>query len=65
MINGDLIKKKRLERGLSQTELARLCGYTDKSMICHLEKGEIDDVPLSKAIQIAKVLKIKPTELCR
>lgn len=65
MINGELIKQKRIERGLSQTELAILCGYEDKSSICRLEKGEQDDIPLSKAVQIAKVLKVKPTELTK
>lgn len=65
MINGDLIKKKRIERGLSQDELAKLCGYADKSVICHLEKGDVNDLPLSKAIQIAKILKVTPTELSK
>ena len=63
MINGELIKQKRLERGLSQNELAALCGYADKSAICKLESGIFEDVPLTKAIKIAQVLKIKPTDL--
>jgi len=65
MINGELIRQKRLERGLSQEELAKICGYADKSVICHLEKGDVNDIPLSKAIQIAKVLKVTPTELTK
>ena len=65
MINGELIKQKRIERKLSQEELAKLCGYTDKSVICHLEKGDINDIPLSKAVQLAKALKVTPTELSK
>lgn len=65
MINGELIKQKRIERKLSQEELAKLCGYADKSVICHLEKGDVNDIPLSKAVQLAKALKVTPTELSR
>lgn len=63
MINGKLIKELRLKRGLSQSELAALAGYYDKSSISKMENGEINDIPLSKAVQIAKVLKVKPTDL--
>ena len=63
MINGELIKQKREEQGLRQDELAKLCGYKNKASICQLEKGYDIDIPLSKAIIIAKVLKIKPTDL--
>lgn len=63
MINGMLIKELRLKRGLSQSELATLCGYYDKSSISRMENGEINDIPLSKAVQLAKVLKVKPTDL--
>lgn len=64
MVNGEFIKAKRQERGLSQIELAKLCGY-DTSTICKLEKGVIEDVPLSKAVQLAKALKVKPTDLIK
>ncbi len=63
MINGELIKQKRLERGLSQQELAILCGYNDKSAICKIETGCVEDIPLTKAIKMAQILKVKPTEL--
>lgn len=65
MINGELIKKKRIEKGLTQPELAKLCGYQNRASICMLEKGDIEDLPLSKAIVLAKVLGIKPTELTK
>ena len=36
------IKKYRLENGWTQTELANKVGYSDKSMISKIEKGEVD-----------------------
>ena len=65
MINGELIRKRRIELGISQAELAEKCGYSDKSAICHLEKGEIDDLPLTKAVLLSRALKILPTQLAK
>lgn len=36
------IKRLRIENGLTQTELAYLIGYSDKSMISKIERGLID-----------------------
>ena len=36
------IKKLREERGLSQDALAKLTGYTDRSSITKIEKGQVD-----------------------
>lgn len=36
------IKQLREEKGLSQDELARLTGYTSRSSIAKIEKGEVD-----------------------
>ena len=38
----DNIKRRRKELGLTQTELAQKVGYTSKSTISRVEKGEID-----------------------
>lgn len=65
MVNGDIVKQRRLELGYSQTELAERCGYASKTFICHLEKGDIKDIPLSKAVLLAKALELTPTELCK
>ena len=35
------IKKLRIERGLSQEELARRTGYTDRSSIAKIENGSV------------------------
>lgn len=56
------IRKLRLEKGMAQTELARLTGYTDRSSIAKIEKGEVD-LTQSKIILFAKALDVKPGEL--
>ena len=43
------IKMLREEKGMSQDELAKLCGYTSRSSIAKIEKGEVD-------IQNSKIL---------
>jgi len=56
------IKQKRLENGLSQDALARLTGYTDRSSIAKIEKGEVD-LSESKISIFAKVLGVAASEL--
>ena len=53
------IKKLRKEKGLSQTELAKLVGYSDKTMISHIENGCID-LSRSKIVDFAKALDVNP-----
>ena len=36
------IKRLREEKGLSQDALAKLTGYTDRSSITKIEKGQVD-----------------------
>lgn len=55
---GQNIKKYRTEKGLSQAELAKLCGFdkdNSRSTISKIEKG-INDVPASTLKAIAKAL---------
>lgn len=56
------IKKRRLELGMTQTELAKELGYADKSMIAKIEKGAID-LPLSKIELFADALNTTPGDL--
>ena len=56
------IKARRVELGLTQTELARRAGYADKSMISRIEKGLID-LPQTKIMEIAQALHTTPSEL--
>lgn len=56
------IKNLRKAARMTQEELARLTGYTDRSSIARIEKGLID-LPQSKINQFAKALGTTPGEL--
>ena len=56
------IKKQRQLLGMTQTDLAKKMGYADKSMIAKIEKGVVD-LPQSKIIAFAEVLKTTPSNL--
>lgn len=56
------IKRRRQELNMTQTELAELTGYSDKSAIAHIEKGKVD-IPVSKINEFAKALKIPAGDL--
>ena len=56
------IKKHRLEKKLSQSKLAELTGYTDRSSIAKIEKGLVD-LSQSKIKTFADVFGISPSEL--
>lgn len=58
----DRIKYKRKQLGMTQTELAALTGYTNKSSIASVEAGKID-LPLSKVKIFAKALHTTPSYL--
>ncbi len=51
------IRKIRLEKGLSQEELAAKTGYASNSMIAQIENGIID-LPYSKIILFADALDV-------
>ena len=56
------IRARREELGMSQEELARLTGYTSRSSIAKIEKGDVD-LPLSKIKLFAEALDVSPSEL--
>lgn len=56
------IKKHRKAAKMTQEELARRTGYTDRSSIARIEKGEID-LPQSKIKQFAEALGTTPGHL--
>ncbi len=56
------IKEVRTARMMTQSQLAELTGYSDKSMIAKIEKGQID-LPQSKIELFAKVLGVSPSAL--
>lgn len=56
------IKKYRKLRGLSQSALAELTGYGDRSSIAKIESGSVD-LPQSKISAFAKALGVSPVTL--
>lgn len=56
------IKKARLDAGMTQAELAKRAGYTDRSSIAKIEKGMID-IPQSKIEIIAEALGVSARDL--
>lgn len=56
------IRRLRKEKGITQAELAKLTGYSDKSMIAKIEKGLID-LPQTKIEIFAKALDVSPMDL--
>lgn len=59
---GRRIKELRIKRSMSQTKLAELAGYKDKSAIAHIEAGR-RDISQSKLIAIAEALNTTPSYL--
>lgn len=53
------IKKKRIELGMTQDELANKTGFTSRSSISKIESGE-NDIPQSRIIDFAKALNVSP-----
>lgn len=58
---GHILQKKRLEKNLSQTELAKTSGI-DRTFISLLERGKRQP-SLTTIFQLAQALKIKPSAL--
>ena len=56
------IRNRRKELGMSQEELAKKVGYTSRSTIARIEKGEID-ISRDKIFAFADALKTTPSEL--
>lgn len=61
-IIGDNIRKYRLAKGFTQSELAFECGEKDWSQISRMERGLVN-FHISYLLLIAEVLKISPKEL--
>lgn len=59
---GEKVKKRRKELNISQQELADKLGYTNRSSITKIEKGN-NDIPRSKVEEIADVLQTTPAYL--
>jgi transcriptional regulator with XRE-family HTH domain len=62
MIVAERIKQLRLERGWTQTELARRVGYADKSAISYIESGK-NDLTQFRIAQFAEAFGVAPRVL--
>ena len=56
---GERVKRRRLQLGLSQLQLAKRMGYKTKSSITKIE-GDNVDIPLKKVEQFAAALDVSP-----
>ena len=56
------IKQRRLELGMTQKELATLCGYRDHTTINKMENGSVD-ITIDRLRKIASVLNTTAAEL--
>ena len=56
------IRKRRKEIKMTQDELARRAGYTDRSAIAKIEAGKVD-LPQSKIELFAGILNVSPSYL--
>ena len=61
-IIGPKIKRIRKERGLTQEQLAECLGYSHKSVITHIEKGDAD-MTYDKILQLIRTYMIDANEL--
>ena len=59
---GDNIRTYRRQRGLNQTELAQLLGYTDRSSIAKIETGKVD-ISQTKLRQMAQIFDVTVEQL--
>lgn len=57
---GDRIKKRRIELGLSQDELAAMLGYKSRSSINKIERDG-QNLPQPKIVEIARALFVSPS----
>ena len=56
------LRKLRLEKGMSQDELAKKLGYKGRSAINKIETG-VNDMPRDMVVRCAEVLGVSPLDL--
>lgn len=58
----DRIRELRIQKGMSQNDLALKTGYADRTAISKIEKGQVD-IPRSKIQAFANVFGVSPSYL--
>lgn len=61
MTIGQRVRKLRIEKGMTQTELAEKLGYKSKSSVAHIENGR--DIPRSMVVKLSDILDTTPSYL--
>ncbi len=59
---GERVKHFRIQRGMTQQELADRAG-TETSRICRVEKGGHENMQVGNLIRLAEALEVHPGEL--
>lgn len=59
---GDAIKNGRIKKGLTQTDLAKILGYSSPQYISNVERGRCS-LTHKKLAKVAKLLKISKTAI--
>lgn len=62
--NYAIIKERRIEKGLTQLDVAEKLGYKDRTSIAHIESGA-KQLPGVKLIQLAELLDLELKDLQR
>ena len=62
MTIGQRIRNRRIEMSMTQEQLANKIGYKERSVICHIEKGD-HSVSIPTLEKIAEALKCSPAYL--
>ena len=61
MTIGQRVHLKRMEKGMTQSELAKKLGYKSKSSVAHIENGR--DIPRSMVAALSEILGTTPAYL--
>lgn len=59
---GENVRNRRKQLGLTQDQVADLTGYTSRSSVAKIEKGQVD-LTQTKIIALAKALQCEPGDL--
>lgn len=65
MLDRKLIRKRRIEKGMTQEQLGKATHYYGRWQISRIESGDLRDIPISRAIMLSRVLEIEIQDLIK